>query len=128
MKNKIIYIGCPYSHEDKEVMQKRYEQITKLTAILVSEGYIVFSPITYGHILCEFEEMPVEFEFWQNLCISFLEISSLFIEVQLDGWELSKGLAAEYKFARDNDIDRMSFRSMNVEKILKDLSEYFGGK
>lgn len=128
MQNKIIYIGCPYSHEDKEVQEKRYMQISKLTAILVSEGYIVFSPVTYGHILCEFEEMPADFGFWQNLCISFLEVSSLFIEVQLDGWELSKGLAAEYKFARDNNIDRMSFRSMNVEKILKDLSKYFGDK
>lgn len=101
---KLIYIGSPYTHKDKRVMKLRFDQITAITAHLVSQGYVVFSPITYGHTLCEFEDMPTDFNFWNEFCLKFLHKSDLFIKVELDGYEDSKGLTEEYTYCINNNI------------------------
>lgn len=126
MKKKIIYIGCPYSDKDPEIMKKRYSQITSITARLVKEGYVVFSPITYGHILCEFEDMPVDFDFWQNLCIKFLQASDLMLVIKLDGWEGSKGLKEEVLYCKANGIKVIEYDYSSAEyvadKVIEDIS------
>lgn len=103
-EKKLIYLASPYTHKDKRVMKLRFDQVTAIAAHLVKEGYIVFSPITYGHTLCEFEDLPVEFEFWNDFCLKFLEKSDLFVRLEFDGWEESKGLKEEVKFCKENKI------------------------
>jgi len=100
----MIYIGVPYTHPDKKVMEDRYRLVSGITAHLVKRGFIVFSPITYGHTLCEFEDMPRDFGFWNELCLSFLSTSDLLVCVKSLGWEESRGLDAEMEFASENVI------------------------
>lgn len=103
-EKKLIYLASPYTHKDKRVMKLRFDQVTAIAAHLVREGHVVFSPITYGHTLCEFEDLPVEFEFWNDFCLKFLEKSDLFVRLEFDGWEESKGLKEEVKFCKENKI------------------------
>jgi exodeoxyribonuclease VIII len=109
MKDKMIYIGCPYSHVDNEVRGVRFNIVSEITSGLVKRGYKVFSPITYGHTLCDFAEMPTDFNFWKDLCFKFLSPCDLFIVLELDALKESNGLKAEIDYCVSNDIDIISY-------------------
>jgi len=102
--NLLIYIGSPYSHPDKAVMEENFKRVSQLAADLCAEGKVVFSPITYGHTLLNFREMPHTWEFWQNFCINFLDHADRLLVYKMPGWENSKGLAAEIEYANENNI------------------------
>jgi hypothetical protein len=102
--SEIIYIASPYSHEDKYVRELRYLQITDYCAKQVKEGNVVFSPITYGHILSEHVDMPTDFKFWKDFCITFLHKCSEMHIIKLDGWEESTGIQEEIKYCKFLDI------------------------
>lgn len=103
--SKIIYLASPYTHEDKNVRELRFLQVADYTAKQMILGNIVFSPITYGHVLSEHQDMPTDFEFWENFCFTFLSKCSEMHVLKLDGWSLSKGVFAEEQYCRYNDID-----------------------
>ena len=102
--DKIIYLASPYSNEDEKLMQARYEQISKIAAKLTKEGNVAFSPITYGHTLLNYETLPVEYPFWENFCLSFLKHSDVLCVYMMPGWDKSKGIANEIRFAIENRI------------------------
>lgn len=126
MKKKMIYIGVPYTHPDKKVMEDRYKLVSTITAYLVKRGFIVFSPITYGHTLCEFEDMPRDFEFWNELCLSFLATSDLLVCVKALGWKESRGLEAETEFAFENGISILDLELENGEFNITELKNNLG--
>lgn len=104
MEKKLIYIGSPYSHPDPEVVEENYKKVSRLAAKLCSKGHVAFSPITYGHTLLGFHEMPGDWEFWKSFCLSFLEKSDELLVYKMEGWENSKGLAAEIEYAMEKNI------------------------
>lgn len=104
MENKLIYIGSPYSHSEKIVMEENFKRVSRLAAKLCAEGVVAFSPITYGHTLLDFHEMPHTWDFWQNFCITFLDHADKLVVYKMPGWENSKGLAAEIEYAKENNI------------------------
>lgn len=101
---KLIYLASPYSDPSDDIRCQNYETVSKLAAKLCSEGHVVLSPITYGHTLCGFREMPTEWEFWENYCITLLEKCDEMIVYMMNGWEKSKGVTAEIKFCKENKI------------------------
>lgn len=103
-KNKIIYVASPYSSGVPERVKNNFEVITKYVADLVSIGYIAISPITYGHVLLDYAEMPSDYFFWQHFCIGLLAKCDCLLVVQMPGWELSVGMADEIKYAKENNI------------------------
>ena len=48
--DQLIYIGSPYTHSDKAVMQDRYDQILSITADLLNRGFHVISPIVHFEV------------------------------------------------------------------------------
>lgn len=102
--DKLIYIGSPYSHPDDEVRHNNFRLVSDLAARLCSEGKVAFSPITYGHTLLDFKEMPSDWKFWQNFCLSFLVHADELLVYQMPGWDQSRGLADEIEFAKQHNI------------------------
>lgn len=102
--SKIIYLACPYSHEEKHIRELRFLQVTDYTAKQVALGNIVFSPISYGHLLSEFKDMPLNFEFWENFCLTFLSKCDEMHILKLEGWSESIGINGEGSYCRDNNI------------------------
>src|SRR6478609_41390 len=100
----VIFISSPYSDKDFKVVQKRFQQVSKFAAKLVSNRNTAFSPITYGHLLCEFEDMPGDFDFWKDFCLKFLALSDVVYVLKLEGWETSTGVLGEIEFAKENNI------------------------
>jgi hypothetical protein len=102
--NKIIYLASPYSHEDKHIRELRYLQVTEYTAKQVALGNIVFSPISYGHILSEFKDLPTDFKFWENFCFTFLSKCDEMHVLKMDGWDISNGIDMEEQYCTINNI------------------------
>jgi hypothetical protein len=65
---------------------------------------VVISPITYGHTLLEYHEMPSNWDFWKKFCLSFLERCDEMIVYQMPGWENSRGVKEEIEFAKSKGI------------------------
>ena len=94
-----IYLATPYSHEDEKIRQRRYWVAMEITAELMKEGNIVFSPIVYTHELAKKYNLPNNYEFWQNICERFIDWSDKVIVVDMPGMKESKGVEAELKYA-----------------------------
>lgn len=102
--NRLIYVGSPYSNPDDSIRIKNFEIVSLYTAKLIAAGENVFSPISYGHMMVGFCDMPTDFNFWNNFCLAFLSKCDELIVLTIPGWENSIGLAAEIKFCNENNI------------------------
>ena len=97
--SNIIYFASPYSHPDPDVINERFQKACHAVADMTSKGYVVISPIIYGHTLIQYREMPGDYGFWKNFCQSFLLKCSEMVVFKLPGWEESKGIQAEIEQA-----------------------------
>ena len=102
--SKIIYFASPYSSTDIELVESRFQASCKIVSILVSKGYIVFSPIIYGHTLVSYHEMSSDWDFWKNFCQSFLVKCDEMIVYKLENWDISKGVLSEIELAEQLNI------------------------
>lgn len=101
---KLIYISTPYSHTDKEVVEKRVLLVTLYVAKLVSEGTMAISPITYGDALLKVRKLPSDYSFWNTFCLSLLNKCDEMIVYKIDGWEDSIGVKDEIRYCLENNI------------------------
>lgn len=102
--NKVIYIASPYSHPNPNVIEENYRKVAELSAELCSQGMVVLSPIVYGHTLLGFKEMPNDWEFWTNFCLTLLNKSDELWVYQMEGWDKSRGVKGEIQYAIDMGI------------------------
>lgn len=84
-QEKLIYLAIPYSWDPKT----SFLIANEVTAKLMMEGYIIFSPISHTHHLSE--EMPSEYQFdhdfWLNQDLEILRRCDEVWFVQIDGAE-----------------------------------------
>lgn len=122
MSKKIIYLATPYSHENSEVREIRAQQVTELASILIQSDIIVFSPITYGHELAKHGNLPTDFKFWENFCITFLTKCDTMCVYKMSGWDISKGVKSEIEFCEKNNIT-IKYIEFNKDYHKKIISE-----
>lgn len=103
-KTQLIYLASPYSNPDDIIRILNYQNISKVAAQLISEGHVVFSPISYGHHLLKFKDMPTDWGFWNNFCVTFLLKCDKLIVCKMRGWDKSIGVQAEIDIANKNNI------------------------
>ena len=101
---ELIYIASPYSHDDPKIVEENFWRVTDYCAEAVANGESALSPITYGHTLLEFKDMPNDWEFWTNFCLSILVKCDRLRVLKMEGWDKSEGVAGEISFARDHNI------------------------
>ena len=94
-----IYLAAPYSHRYKPIRINRVEQINKAAADLMRQGHIVFSPISHSHYIAEQESLPLNFDFWSKQDYEFIKWCDAIYILMLPGWDKSKGVLEEIKFA-----------------------------
>jgi hypothetical protein len=95
-----IYLACPYTHKHFAIRQCRFKKVSKFAATLMGEGHLVFSPISHSHQICVEADLPIEYDYWQELDQSFLEWCTVMVVLKLDGWEDSEGIQEEIKIAQ----------------------------
>lgn len=80
---------------------QRFLKVSQLANYMMSEGSLVYSPITFGHTLATFEALPTDFAFWKNHCLSFLKHWAEELHIlTLSGWDCSIGVLAEIQEAK----------------------------
>jgi hypothetical protein len=97
---KKIYLACPYSDDDENIRLLRYQRVSVVAAKLLTEGYLVFSPISHSHAICIWGDLKVDFETWKELDTSFLNWADNLVVLKLEGWEKSKGVTEEIAIAK----------------------------
>ncbi|MFO0916615.1 MAG: DUF1937 family protein [Pirellulales bacterium] len=96
----MIYLASPYSHDSPAVRQQRYEDACQAVVQLLHAGHAAFSPIVHSHPLVSYS-LPTDWAFWQRVDQEHLRRCDQIIVVMLDGWEESRGVAAEIDIARE---------------------------
>lgn len=100
----LTYLAAPYSHPDRSVRVARFEAINKVAAKLMSDGALVYSPISHTHPIAEAGSLPIGWDFWQTYDKAFIYHSRKVVVLMLDGWQQSKGVTAEIAIATDAGI------------------------
>lgn len=97
----LIYLACPYRHDERAVRVYRFECVTKVAGELMRQGKVVFSPITHCHPIASAVDLPTTWEYWQYFDRAFLERCSQLVVLCLWGWRESVGVQAEIAMAKE---------------------------
>jgi Domain of unknown function (DUF1937) len=97
----MIYLASPYSHPEREIRIKRFEDVARVAAKLMNEGHIVISPICHSHPIAELCDMPKEWEFWERIDKEILSKCEWIFVLCLNGWKDSRGIKAEINYAQE---------------------------
>jgi Domain of unknown function (DUF1937) len=95
----MIYLASPYSHPDKNVMNRRYVAACKATAEMMRRGAHVFSPIAHSHVVAVIGKLNLGWEFWSQIDFEWIRLCGSVCILKLDGWEKSVGVKAEISYA-----------------------------
>ena len=97
-----IYLASPYSHPDKAVCNERFKQAYKAASNLMSQGYIVFSPIAHSVPIADCLKNHFDHDFWLEQDFSFLDswADEMWV-LMIDGWEESEGILAEIRHCEE---------------------------
>lgn len=102
----MIYLAGPYTCVQPHSMVYRHKILTQCAAKLMSEGHVVYSPITHGAAIEPLLPFGQEndHDFWMRQCLPILERCDELLVVKLLGWSTSRGVAREIEHARDMEI------------------------
>lgn len=95
----MIYLAQPYSHEDGFIRWQRFTAGQRVAAEYLKRGEHVYSPIAMCHPIAELFDMPTEFDFWDAFDKDMIGRVDVVHVLKLDGWEESRGVAAEIAYA-----------------------------
>ena len=97
----MIYLACPYSHDDPAVKVERFEAVNRVASELMNAGNPVFSPISHTHPIAIAGGLPGGWEFWEPYDRWFIERCDAVYVLMLLGWQESTGVQAELALARE---------------------------
>ena len=117
MAKKLIYIASPYTSPDERVRHENYLIVTKIAGDLVSRGAVAISPITYGHVIADWN-------FWMDFCLVLLaKCDEILVCNTMVGWKESRGVTAEIEFAKKNGI-KITYLKEEHEKLRCTVGKY----
>lgn len=107
-RKPLIYLASPYSHKDEDVKACRFDKINEIAAKLILLGFHVFSPISMSHPIAEASGVPMggwiiedgKFKGWEAIDTNILSRCDEFWIANLDGWDKSVGVRAEFEYAQ----------------------------
>lgn len=105
VKSKELGMTRPnYEDQDKELREKRFKIINRVTGKLNQSGFAIISPISQSHPVALECGLEGEFDFWADIDYNLIIRCDMVFVLCLDGWKDSEGVAAEINFAKQNNI------------------------
>jgi len=95
MQTRLIYLGGPYTHPSRLVMQTRFKTLTIIAGRLAHKGLFIFSPVTHGHQIEYYARPKISYKYYVEHGIEMLSRCDALYIACIKGWELSRGLGAE---------------------------------
>lgn len=99
-KKKLYYLASPFSHSDDTVCWERFKEAEQYTADMLEGGYNVYSPIVYNYELAKTYMLPTDWTFWAGVDRRMLKACDECLVLCISGWQESKGVQAEIRYAR----------------------------
>ncbi len=96
----MIYLASPYSHPDQRVREQRFDWACRVASDLMKEGWKIFSPIAHSHPIARYG-LPTDYDYWKDWNHRLIRCMQELWVLKLPGYEDSKGLTGEIKFAID---------------------------
>lgn len=93
-----VYLATPYTGTPEQ-QQARFEKVNAVAAKMMSDGLLVFSPISHTHPIALAGDLPKGWEFWKEYDLTFIEWCDELHVLKLDGWKESTGVTAEIELA-----------------------------
>jgi hypothetical protein len=97
MKLELVYLAVPYSHQSANVREMRFREANRISARIMDAGILIFSPISHTHPIALAGKLPLGWDFWERYDRAYLVVCRALVVLRLDGWQESKGVAAETK-------------------------------
>lgn len=95
-----IYLATPHNHPDPQIRDQRF-QAAQLAAVTVfAEQIPVYSPIAHWHPISITHDLPHGWNYWKQQDEAMLSCALEMWIILIDGWQTSKGIAAEQKLCR----------------------------
>jgi len=94
-RSKLIYLAAPYTHEDPQVRETRFQLINGAASHLMRAGVHLFSPISHTHPIALAGGLPTGWDFWRSYDETMLSACGAIVVLMLAGWDTSKGVTAE---------------------------------
>lgn len=104
---RVIYLASPYTHEDKEVRQYRFEEMCRVHADLLhlhGKTCAFIGPIAMTHSIAEYAKLPTIWDFWKVHDEAILSKCDELWVIMMDGWTESVGVTAEIAYAYAHNI------------------------
>lgn len=95
----MIYLASPYSHPDELIRRTRFLLAEEFVAKHFPEH--IYSPIVHYHELAIRHSLPTDFETWRRINFDMIRRADEFWILDIPGWEDSKGVTGETKFAME---------------------------
>ena len=105
MNKKIAYLAVPYSSDNWNIKEERFQKVNKVAANLINKGEIIFSPISHTHPIAKAGKLSGNWEYWVEFDRTYLECCYKLYVLMLDGWKESKGVKAEIEIAEELDLE-----------------------
>lgn len=96
----MIYLASQYSHPDALIRHTRYLLVEEVTALLIKQGLIVYSPIVHCHEMAKRHNFPTDAKFWEHYNNSFIRHCTSVLVLVSPDLHTSKGVMAEIDFAK----------------------------
>ena len=90
-------------NENKDVIHDRMEKIYKIIGDYIKNDVHIITPLFMHEVVIR-HEMPGHYRFWEKYCLNLLKLCDKMIVLRLEGWESSRGIAAEIEFCHNNGI------------------------
>ncbi|AXQ69369.1 nucleoside 2-deoxyribosyltransferase [Caulobacter phage CcrBL9] len=100
------YLGIPYTSKNPNPVEAAAERAARMVefwkacAMLIDQGENIVSPMTLEPALTVVPDLPYEWPFWQHYSRNMLAFCSKLVVLQLDGWDVSTGIAGEVEEAQ----------------------------
>jgi hypothetical protein len=120
---KVFYLAAPYYHKNYAKMAERVTIVSKTCIELLKLGIYCFSPLTQNHTLRKIGKLESGWNVWGKYDEALLSHCDGIIVLKLDGWETSKGIAAEIKIAKKLNLKIYYFEPFIYSKLIKDINE-----
>lgn len=121
-KNPIIYLASPYSNPDESIMEYRYLMACQAAALLIKQGFVVYSPIAHSHVIAKTGLISGDWHTWERQCIAMLDACSYMLVLTLPGWQHSVGIAAEIRHCDNRSIPVLLSDFLGLKKL--DLTQF----
>lgn len=115
-ENELIYLASPLTHENKNVMEDRFNQICNIACYLIDDWKLnIFSPIAHSWPIQKYAPLNTSFEYWEQYCYLMVSKCDRVIVAMMDGWKESVGVKAEIDYAKSIGVYVNYFDPLTLE-------------